>query len=131
MNSWIGLKNNDLSLDTTDFYLYQKESDLVHPGGAGIWLFLDENPWSINDGLLLEKPSSANQNPPAGTSWYDCPATYHNNACGIAFCDGHAQIRKWTDPTVLTWELTSTGNPVAPKLPGDVNWLDGQTTWHK
>lgn len=72
---------------------YHKEADLVTPGAANLWLFIDENPVSINDGSFIESPD-INQ-------WVDCPASYHNGAGGLAFCDGHAQIHKWTDPTVL------------------------------
>jgi hypothetical protein len=36
----------------------------------------------------------------------DIPASYHNNAGGISFADGNAEIRKWHDPTV-----TAQNNP--------------------
>lgn len=91
MNAWLGnfapyaSDNNVLS--------YHKEADLVRPGAANLWLFIDENPWSINDGSFIESPDIQ--------QWVDCPASYHNGAGGLAYCDGHAQIRKWTDPTVL------------------------------
>ena len=36
-------------------------------------------------------------NPRSDASWVDLPANYHNGACGYAFADGHAEIKKWTD----------------------------------
>ena len=34
--------------------------------------------------------------PPRGVLRERIQATYHNGACGFAFADGHAQIKKWT-----------------------------------
>ena len=31
----------------------------------------------------------------------DYPASYHNNAAGIAFADGHSEIHKWLDPRTV------------------------------
>ena len=87
------------------FIVYRKESQLANPGAANLWLLMDENPYSINDAFLVNNPNN-NQNPPMGNTWLDCPASYHNGAGGIVFCDGHAIIRKWTDPTVLTRRST-------------------------
>ena len=83
--------------NTSDVLIYRKESDLANPGSANIWVFIDENPISINDGSFICDPDPAH----VYADWIDCPASYHNNAGGLTFADGHAQIRKWTDPTVL------------------------------
>jgi prepilin-type processing-associated H-X9-DG protein len=102
----------------------------VHPGAANLWLFLDENPYSINDGFLLELPTN-DSNPPTATGWIDCPASYHNGACGISFCDGHAQIRKWTDRVVLHWNSLASLTAVNATPPRtDLLWLLNQTTFH-
>ena len=31
----------------------------------------------------------------------DYPASYHNNAAGIAFADGHSEIHKWLDSRTI------------------------------
>ncbi len=51
------------------------------------WVFIDEHPDSINDPGFF--------NPDSATQITDTPATYHNNACGLSFADGHAEIHKW------------------------------------
>lgn len=132
MNAWIGGDATTGTLGTnTGFYVYRKEADLHYTGAANLWLFLDENPYSINDGFLLEKPTN-NGNPPTSSGWIDCPAAYHNRAGGISFCDGHAIIRKWTDPTVLNWKTVGSLTPVAATPPGtDLLWLLNLTTAHK
>jgi prepilin-type processing-associated H-X9-DG protein len=103
MNAWI----NPSAAAYADYQegkgyrVYRKTGDLSVPGPAGLWLLLDENPYSINDAYFLDVPTDP--------GWVDCPACYHNGACGISFCDGHAQIKQWRDPVVLNWRQG--GNP--------------------
>jgi prepilin-type N-terminal cleavage/methylation domain-containing protein/prepilin-type processing-associated H-X9-DG protein len=134
MNAWVGTDAHDLTdnraMDTLTYLAYLKDSDLGKPGPANLWLFMDENPYSINDGFLWEEPSG-NSNPPTSHDWVDVPATYHNRSCGISFCDGHAQIRKWTEAYVLNYK-----NPVPTTFPGtapfvDIIWLLQRSTAHK
>lgn len=63
-----------------------KASDFIYQGAAETWVYLDEQPDSINDAGFFNPHSS---------SWIDIPATYHNGACGFSFADGHAEIHKW------------------------------------
>jgi prepilin-type N-terminal cleavage/methylation domain-containing protein/prepilin-type processing-associated H-X9-DG protein len=113
---------------------FYKEGDLAKMGASQTWVFIDENPLSINDGSFICDPS-----PGQNLVWHDCPASYHNGAGGISFADGHAQIHKWTDPTVLTeWSLVMAnqpGNPdyktLAPKQNPiiDLYWLQTNSTY--
>jgi prepilin-type processing-associated H-X9-DG protein len=113
------------------FTIYLKDTDLTHPGPANLWLLMDENPWSINDGFLVNNPNNTQQNPPTGNTWEDCPASYHTGACGINFCDGHAIIKKWMDPTVLHWNTTTHGQAAGQNPPADLNWLLAATTYYQ
>jgi len=137
MNAWLGDWFNGAATpytgDTT-VRSYHKEADLTTPGAVNLWLFIDENPWSINDGSFIETPDIQ--------QWVDCPASYHNHAGGLAFCDGHAQIHKWTDPTVVTeWApptIPDPGNtPSYTRLspiqtpPIDLNFLQNLSTVYK
>ena len=110
MNTWLAPISPYQNITTV--YSYYKESNLINPGVANTWVFIDENPISINDGSFICSPTI--------DEWVDCPATYHNGAGGIAFADGHAQIRKWLDPTVLQKWAPPTilpGNPGFTRLP--------------
>ncbi len=100
--------------------VYYKDSDMLYPGPSSTWLFIDENPYSLNDGSFICEPGINN--------WIDCPASYHNSAGGISFADGHAQIRKWTDSGLLSkWfsAVTTLGNPSFTQVPMDANSADG------
>ena len=125
MNEWIG--NFEPWNNITTVRSYHREADLAIPGAVNLWLFIDENPWSINDGAFICTPTMQ--------IWVDCPASYHNNAGGIAFCDGHAQIRKWTDPGVLHGFNNmnqQSHTPVYPSTPPtDLNFLQSASTVFK
>ena len=69
-----------------------KAGDLVYPGPAQSWVYMDEHPDSINDAGAFA-PDSANNIP-------DAPATYHGGAAGFSFADGHAEIHKWRGRTM-------------------------------
>jgi len=54
---------------------------------ANIFCLVDENPWSINDsGLAVIAGQKAA---------VDFPTDMHAGACGLSFCDGHAEMHKW------------------------------------
>jgi prepilin-type processing-associated H-X9-DG protein len=129
MNTWMSPVGGNPWNNVTTVISYYKESDLVNPGSANLWVLLDENPVSINDSSFICQPGNGN--------WIDCPASYHNSAGGISFADGHALIRKWTDPTVLVEWAPPTigqGNPGFVQLPPsetpatDLTWLQSVST---
>jgi prepilin-type N-terminal cleavage/methylation domain-containing protein len=129
MNTWLSpVAPYD---NVTTVLSYYKESTMVKPGAANLWVFIDENPVSINDGSFICEPG-VNQ-------WIDCPASYHNGAGGMSFGDGHAQIKKWLDGTVLRgWgpPTIQPGNPgftrmdPSPAYPNDADlaWLQSVST---
>lgn len=114
MNAWM----DPISPWNTKMRTFIKQSDIVAPTPVNCWVFIDENPWSINDGFFACDPSVPN-------AWTDIPATYHNNAGGLSFADGHAEIRKWTDVNLLS--ARNVGCPKDPNSP-DLTWLEDRTT---
>ena len=100
---------------------FRRLSDIIVPGPPMCWVFIDENPYSINDGWFVVDPSAANAN-----TWIDKPASYHGNACGISFADGHAEIRKWRD-SKLIMSTTTDWVKADASLP-DWAWIAERTT---
>ncbi len=79
---------------TANNYLtYGKLSSFTKPGAANTFVFMDENPYSINDGSLAISAAAATN----ATYLVDWPSGNHNQAAGIAFADGHSIIHKWLD----------------------------------
>jgi prepilin-type N-terminal cleavage/methylation domain-containing protein/prepilin-type processing-associated H-X9-DG protein len=88
-NIYLGDGNLTQGPDNLNFYTQcVKVSQLTTPGPVDTWAFVDEHPDSINDAGFFP--------PQHSNLMTDTPATYHNRACGFAFCDGHAAINRWT-----------------------------------
>jgi len=100
MNCWLSplwIWPNGIAAASSPVNIYMKSSDLNIPGTSKLIVLIDENPNSIDDAFFVDTP---NQSTPPN-SWVNAPATYHNNASGISFADGHSEIKKWSDPAVL------------------------------
>jgi prepilin-type N-terminal cleavage/methylation domain-containing protein len=95
------------------------------PGGASqYWVFIDENPYTINDGWFVCNINTPNM-------WWDSPATYHDKAGGLAFADGHSEIKVWKDKNMINVKA-----PPSPDFLRDINsddlaWLQVRTTSHQ
>jgi prepilin-type N-terminal cleavage/methylation domain-containing protein len=72
-----------------------KSSQLRNPGPSDSWVFTDEHPDSIDDGILYVSPYFATTGG-AGV-FTELPSSLHDRADGISFADGHAEIHKWLD----------------------------------
>ena len=83
--------------------IYRKSSDMLDPGPVKTAVFLDEREDSINDGMFVIAMEGAALSPgaaptPASYGITDYPASYHGNAGGFSFADGHAEVKRWRDP---------------------------------
>jgi prepilin-type N-terminal cleavage/methylation domain-containing protein/prepilin-type processing-associated H-X9-DG protein len=128
MDDGVGGGPKDQSLGWT-VYSAAKGSGLNWPGPANSWLFLDEHPNAIDDDIFYVNPAGTN-----GTQiMTELPASLHNNAGTVSFCDGHAEIHKWMDPRVLQpVNPSSTANlGHYQRVPlinsADLTWLAGKT----
>jgi len=129
--NWINRNNTFNTLGGAPF-LYRREADITKPTPAGLFVLVDEHPDSLNDGgfgTFFAIPSR-----PDLFAMVDFPANYHNNASSFSFADGHAEIRKWTDPrTILRitysqsvgTSMTALGYPPGPLygMPGNMDCL--------
>jgi prepilin-type N-terminal cleavage/methylation domain-containing protein/prepilin-type processing-associated H-X9-DG protein len=99
---------------TTDFKIASKT-----------WVFSDEHPDSINDGIQYTPTTSGEDE-----EWGDMPASYHVGACGFAFADGHSEIHRWLNPRTIhgiegngDWlPLTVVGSKV------DIDWVESHSS---
>jgi prepilin-type N-terminal cleavage/methylation domain-containing protein/prepilin-type processing-associated H-X9-DG protein len=108
------------------FKNYVKESELVTLGPSDMWVLLDEQVDSINDGsFAVTMPTSA-----AATKWVDLPAKAHGNSCGFSFADGHSEIHKWISPSAIpnvTFSPSPKGGIVELRDP-DILWIAKHTS---
>jgi prepilin-type N-terminal cleavage/methylation domain-containing protein/prepilin-type processing-associated H-X9-DG protein len=120
LNSWMNGTDFYLNEMKSRFRMHIKLSDLIDPAPSQAWVFIDEREDSINDGYFLVSMLR--------TTFVDIPANYHNGAGGLAFADGHAEIRKWLDPQPpFTRGQTYLPNLREPSS-RDLPWLQQRTT---
>jgi prepilin-type N-terminal cleavage/methylation domain-containing protein/prepilin-type processing-associated H-X9-DG protein len=107
-----------------------KLGQLVHPGPADTFMYLDEQGDSINDGIFMFDPGYS----PTGEHWRDCPASYHNGAGSFSFADGHSEIHKWLQQSGQTVfpvlkKTYASGQPWAAATmrdSSDYNWMQSK-----
>jgi prepilin-type N-terminal cleavage/methylation domain-containing protein len=99
----------------TAYKTFKKFSDF----GGGLsasdcFMYVDENPASINDGWFLYLADGSGIN--------DRPAINHGNLSSFSFADGRAELHKWQDK-FLTYTSSGSGQ--------DTMWLAQHGTRHK
>jgi prepilin-type N-terminal cleavage/methylation domain-containing protein/prepilin-type processing-associated H-X9-DG protein len=120
-----GFSPGDLpSINQPGWQLYLTQAQLQNPGPSLLWVFIDENADSINDGFFRVNMSE-------NTAWQDLPASYHGSSGTLSFADGHAENKKWTDASVASHPVTKTtyvslSAVAAPN--DDLRWLQARTT---
>jgi prepilin-type processing-associated H-X9-DG protein len=87
---------------------YGKMTAFTRPGPANTFVFMDENPRTINDGSI-----AISANATAGRTYLiDYPASNHNTAVPISFADGHVIVHKLQDQRTYTVVVNGQGNLV-------------------
>ena len=135
MNCWVGTAvgaepYNVSGIGDSRGKIFRKQSDFGGAGGpANIFVYIDENPASIADGYFGNDCINGSARP---TTWVDMPAIYHNHANGMGFEDGHAEIHKWTDSTVIgQGNSQNQGQNFLPAMSPytDLHWLQARTSY--
>jgi prepilin-type N-terminal cleavage/methylation domain-containing protein len=116
MNCFMGARSPNLPLipETASGYVssFAKDSDLRRP--SELWVLIDEDERSINDGFFITDPTAA--------VWIEFPtvaAHRHNFSYVLNFADGHAEFRRYSDPRTFDLKTNRTdqvGNPDLARL---------------
>ena len=96
---------------------YGSLTDMVVPIPANTWVFIEEDPYSINDGGFAMSVAT--------WRWIDYPTTRHNMAGGLTFGDGHVELHKWQN---IGLRLSLTGGALLPANDSDWLWLKSRTS---
>ncbi len=119
-HTWFGEKEHGT--------MFLKRSDMSVHGASQVWVLIDERMDSINDGFfVIWMPGYPD---PKKTRMVDFPASYHNNAAGLSFADGHAEIKKWQDSRTVPTLNKNGYMELDKQQPNnrDVIWLQERTT---
>jgi prepilin-type processing-associated H-X9-DG protein len=108
-----------------NFQVFRKLSGMSQPGPATTFVLLDERQNSINDGYFVVEMDGYTGTPNSAEEIVDFPASYHDNAGGFAFGDGHAEIHQWKDSRIINPRaIVVTPDPDSL----DVFWLQDHST---
>jgi len=128
MNAFVGqaYANNDPAAGTGKNQFFPRFRQFLQldsiPVPAATFVFLDEHPDSINDGLYLNDPSSSRM-------WTDEPASYHNGGCSFSFADSHAELHQWASPTtIVPVRYNYTSVIIPPTQNVDYLWVAARTS---
>jgi prepilin-type N-terminal cleavage/methylation domain-containing protein len=105
MNGFMGARDPNIGPipSTAQNYVpfFVKESDLRRP--ADLWVMLDEDERSINDGFFVTDPT--------GRLWNDFPAISshrHNYSFALNFADGHSETWQFSDARTCRLQVGQT-----------------------
>jgi prepilin-type N-terminal cleavage/methylation domain-containing protein len=85
VGTWPGLYAGSVQINNT-YTAFYKYSDFSAKQSASLtYVFVDENPLSINDGYFEIQPYGYN----------DYPAKNHGYSSTFSFADGHSEIHRW------------------------------------
>jgi competence protein ComGC len=99
MNGGVGTKGGNVAVDgpwldgnhthiaNHPYATFGKWSDFKVARPSDIWVLVDDNPWTINDGemaVIAAMPDSI-----------DYPNVFNDNSTALSFADGHGEIHGW------------------------------------
>lgn len=111
------------------FKVFRTLGDFTHLPPARAFVFIDENPESINDAAFnmdLTKNLDGSGQPNSTIGWIvDYPANWHDRGNVLSFADGHSEHWRWKDPRTMPYtspgllmglNVPSIGNPDMARL---------------
>jgi prepilin-type processing-associated H-X9-DG protein len=126
MNCW--LSEGRLSV-SPGYRVYKKTGDLTLPGPTETWVFMDEREDSIDDGYFAVDMTGY-PDAPRTINWVIYPASYHGQSAGLAFADGHSELRHWRDPRTMPPLIPGRRMPLNISSPNneDLTWLQSHSS---
>jgi prepilin-type N-terminal cleavage/methylation domain-containing protein/prepilin-type processing-associated H-X9-DG protein len=122
MNSLVGDPGELTNRFNPQLVQFFRSTEIRNP--AGIYVFLDEHPDTINDGFFMNRWDELR--------WGNLPASYHNSAANLSFADGHLESHRWVvEDTRKPAEQGGAGGTFVPASPTDYDWLKERTSVRK
>jgi prepilin-type processing-associated H-X9-DG protein len=121
MNAMVG-NPGELTNQFNPLYIQFFKSTEV-PNPSGIFVFLDEQADTLNDGFFVNRLDDY--------AWGNVPGSYHNGAVNLSFADGHRESHRWLVPDTVRPVLGRRIDkfPAAPTT--DFEWLKARTSLKK
>jgi prepilin-type N-terminal cleavage/methylation domain-containing protein/prepilin-type processing-associated H-X9-DG protein len=122
MNAMAGDPGELTNRFNPDYVQFFKQAEVANP--AGIFVFLDEQADTINDGFFVNKLEEY--------AWGNLPGSYHNNGANVAFVDGHLEPHRWLAASTIRPVMKARLDGLIPATPAtDFDWLKARTSVRK
>ena len=90
---------------------------------SGIFVFLDEQADTLNDGFFVNRLDDY--------AWGNLPGSYHNGAVNLSFADGHEETHRWVVPGTVRPVRRTRIDKFAAAPTTDFEWLKARTSFKK
>jgi prepilin-type N-terminal cleavage/methylation domain-containing protein len=118
MSGWMGANAPPWN---AGYITFGKNTQITRP--AQTLVFLDERADSIDDGYFAINMDTG------ASELVNFPGTFHNNAGGLTFADGHGEIHRWLDPrTTVSYQKGKKREFTAMRGNVDLRWLQERAT---
>ncbi len=118
MNAMVGDPGVLTNQFNPQYVQYFKKSAINVP--SGIFVFLDEQADTINDGFFVNKLDEG--------AWGNLPGPYHNAGANLSFADGHMEYHHWTVADTARAVLRTRIDKFQALPPTDFEWLKQRTS---
>ena len=135
MNQAVCRPDNQGWTESPPWNIFSKSTEIKNPTPVNLWVFIDENPDSINDGAFAVDMDAGYTG--VAAAFVDGPTLLHLGGCGFGFADGHAEVHKWRDPRTLGptfqthYRNDYAGNDFMMPNNQDVAWIQSHTSARK
>ncbi len=122
MNAMVGDCGQETNRFNPLYIQFFKANQVANP--SGIFVFLDEQADTINDGFFVNRLDNQ--------AWGNLPGSYHNNGVNLSFADGHQEYHHWLVESTLRPVQKARLNGTIPATPAtDFDWLKARTSVKK
>jgi len=121
MNAMVGDPGELTNRFNPLYVQFYKAADMPSP--SGIFVFLDEQADTLNDGFFVNRLDDY--------AWGNLPGSYHNGAVNLSFADGHQESHRWVVPETVRPVLRTRIDKFPAALPTDFEWLKARTSLKK
>lgn len=122
MNAMVGDPGELTNRFNPDYMQFYRLTDIPNP--AGIFVFLDEQADTLNDGFFVNKLEEY--------AWGNLPGSYHNGGVNLSFADGHVESHHWQVASTVRPVMKARLNGLIPANPAtDFDWLKARTSVRK
>ncbi len=118
MNAMVGNPGELTNQFNPTYLQFFKKTDVRTP--AAIFVFLDENADTLNDGFFVNRLEEYR--------WGNLPGAYHNGSANFSFVDGHVEPHRWLVPGTVHIVQRARVKSIAASPPTDFDWLKVRTS---